>query len=160
MTGGDREDEDRSMVAGQPAQPAGGNGVLSSMEGRMGLETSPEKGEVRGGGSSFRVVSSSTGSENGEPMQQGNWVCTCVHACACVYECVWVCVLMCMHLHVCMCMCVYMCVCVCMCVYGYAPVCMHVCACGVCGMCVCVCMHVCWELMILKVEGEIFKLGS
>lgn len=132
------------MVAGQPGQPAGGNGVLSNMEGRMGLETSPEKGEVRKGGSSFRVVFSSTGSENGEPMQQGNWVCTCVHACACV--CVGVCA------------CVYACVYVYVCVH--VPVCLHVCACDVCGVCVCVCMHVCWKLMILKMEGEIFRLGS
>lgn len=35
MTEGDREDEERNMVAGPPAQPAGGKGVLSNMEGRV-----------------------------------------------------------------------------------------------------------------------------
>lgn len=130
------------MVAGQPAQPAGGKGVLFNMEGKMGLETSPEKGEVRGGGSSFRFVPSSTGSGNGEPMQQMNWVYTCACACVCVYECV--CVLLCML--VCMYMCVYMCLCNCMCVYEC--VCIWVCSCVYACVCMCgvyiyVCICVC-----------------
>lgn len=108
---------------------------------------------MRRRGSSFRVVPSSTGSENGEPMQQANWVCMCVHTCACVYMSV--------------------CVSVCVCVYAYVccvhvPVCLHVCvwlcscvyACGVYGMCLCVCVHACMlGTHDLEGGGRNFEIG-
>ncbi len=63
-------------------------------------------------------------------------MCTCVHACVCVYASVHTCVHACVYayMYVCMRVCIGVSICACVCVH--ACVCRHVCAHA------CVCMHV------------------